>query len=84
MIRESSNEFRVIGTGYEIVLTVTSHLNCRVAFGETNPPLGWFSPVLGEKIPSPTIIASGNVIGFDNMFTEFTVNNLNSATESKE
>ena len=70
VIKEPSNTFRIFGNGYNLVIKFSSHFKCRVACGETNPPLGWFSPVLGEKIPSPTIIAKGKVVGFDNIFTE--------------
>jgi len=73
VVREHSNTFRIIGTDYNLIIKFSAHFQCRVAHGEVNPPLGWFSPVLGEKIPSPTIVAKGNVIGFDNIFTEFVI-----------
>ena len=66
--------FKITGGSYEIILTLTTHLRCRVAMGETDPPLGWFSPVLGEKVPCPVICGEGTIIGSDNLFTSFTVN----------
>jgi len=68
--KELSNAFKISDNGYSLIIKFSSHFKCRVACGETDPPLGWFSPVLGEKIPSPTIIAKGKVLGFDNIFTE--------------
>jgi len=73
VVKQAQNIFKIIGTGYNIKIKFSSHFNCRVACGETDPPLGWFSPVLGEKVPSPTIVAKGKVIGFDNIFTEFLI-----------
>ncbi len=78
VIKEPSNTFRIIGNGYNLVIKFSSHFKCRVACGETNPPLGWFSPVFGEKIPSPTIVAKGKVVGFDNIFTEFFIEKIES------
>ncbi len=65
----SKNVFKISGTGYSINLTLSNHLNYRIACGETSPPLGWFSPVLYQKIPSPTIIGEAKIIGCDNLFT---------------
>ena len=29
--------------------------------GESDPPLGWYSPVFGERVPSTTLVGSGSV-----------------------
>ncbi len=65
----SKNVFKISGTGYSINLTLSNHLKYRIACGETSPPLGWFSPVLYKKIPSPTIIGEAKIIGCDNLFS---------------
>ncbi len=65
----SKNIFKISGSGYYINLTLSNHLNYRIACGETSPPRGWFSPVLYKKIPSPTIIGEAKIIGCDNLFT---------------
>jgi len=75
VVRQSPHLFKISGSGYNIFIKFSSHFKTRIAQGETNPPLGWFSPVLGEKIPSPTIVAKGRMIGFDNIFTEFYIEN---------
>jgi len=71
VFKESLHLFKITGTGYNLFIKFSSHFKTRIAKGETDPPMGWFSPVLGEKIPSPTIVAKGRNIGFDNIFTEF-------------
>jgi len=78
IVKEKFNVFKIYGTGYVVSIKFSSHFYCRVAKGETDPPLGWFSPVLGKKIPSPTIHAKGKVIGFDNIFTEIFIQKLSS------
>ncbi len=73
VVQDSASVFRIIGTGYEITIQLSTHLTCRIARGETDPPLGWHSPVLGRKVPCSTIVGAGPVIGFDNLFTEFSI-----------
>ena len=70
VIKQSSCLFKISGSDYNLFIKFSSHFKTRVACGETDPPLGWFSPILGEKVPSPTIVAKGKVVGFDNIFTE--------------
>jgi len=65
----SKNIFKISGTGYSVNLILPTHLNCRITSKETSPPLGWFSPVLYQKSPSPTIIGEGKIIGCDNLLT---------------
>ena len=65
----SKDTFKVSGSGYHIILTLSSHLKYRVALGETAPPRGWFSPILYQKVPCPTIIGQAKIIGCDNLFT---------------
>ena len=31
--------------------------------GESEPPLGWYSPGFGRKVPSTTLVGSGSVDG---------------------
>jgi len=65
--------FRISGTAFFVVLTLPSHLHYRIAKGEISPPLGWFSPVLHQKIPSPTIFGEGTVNGCDNLFSRIEI-----------
>ena len=76
VVQQPSNIFKIFGTGFVLTLKFSSHFFCRVAKGESDPPLGWFSPVFGQKTPSPTIHAKGKVIGFDNIFTEFFIEKI--------
>jgi hypothetical protein len=71
--RRGGNVFVISGARYDVVLQLSSHLRARIAQGETDPPLGWYSPVLGKKLPCPTIIGTANMIGNDNLFTEFRI-----------
>ncbi|NLF39153.1 hypothetical protein GX586_06895 [bacterium] len=64
------NRFVISGMGYEVEIAYSSHLRTRIACGELDPALGWFSPALGIKRPAPAIVGEGSVIGYDNLFTE--------------
>jgi hypothetical protein len=72
--QKEGNLFLVTGSNYQVALKLSTHLRARIARGETDPPLGWYSPVLGTKVPCPVIVGTGTVIGSDNLFTEFTIN----------
>jgi hypothetical protein len=76
VLQQEGNRFLITGTDYQITLKLSKHLRARIARGETDPPLGWYSPVIGTKIPCPVIVGSGTVIGSDNLFTEFSVTAL--------
>ncbi|MBV8398055.1 MAG: alginate lyase family protein [Acetobacteraceae bacterium] len=43
------------------VLELPSELNWRAHRGQTNPILGWYSPVFGQKTPSILLIGSGKI-----------------------
>jgi len=64
-----ANRFEIRGTHYCLTMTVPSELTWRVAIGETDPPLGWYSPVLGEKEPCPVLAGAGTVTGADVLTT---------------
>lgn len=59
--QESERRFVIYGTGYRVVMDVTEELAWRVVMGETEPPLGWYSWVLGEKEPCAVIVGSGGI-----------------------
>ncbi len=50
---------RVYGTGYCLCIQFPATLALRSACGEEDPPLGWYSPRLGVKMPCTTLCASG-------------------------
>ena len=60
---------RVYGTGYCLHIQFPAELTLRSACGELDPPLGWYSPRLGVKMPCTTLCASGRVEPHTNMTT---------------
>lgn len=57
----AANQFEVRGTNYCVKMTMPERLTWRVAVGEIDPPLGWYSPVLGEKEPCPVLVGAGGL-----------------------
>lgn len=57
----SSAELRWTRDGRERVasLELPPELSWRVHRGETDPPLGWYSPGFGRRVPAPTLVGSG-------------------------
>ena len=61
---ERNGVFRVTATGdgagpeMTLAITATSALNCRIAKGETNPPMGWHFPIFGEAVEASVIACS--------------------------
>jgi hypothetical protein len=49
------------GAARTAALRLPRNLSWRVAIGETDPPLGWYSPHFGVRVPSPTLIGCGRV-----------------------
>jgi len=47
--------------GGDGVLELPDDLVWSLHRGETNPPLGWYSPAFGEKHPTFTLIGTGNI-----------------------
>ncbi|MCX7847961.1 MAG: heparinase II/III-family protein, partial [bacterium] len=56
-----ADRVRVEGRGYVVELELPLRLRWRVAMGETEPALGWYSGVLGEKEPCGVIVGVGEV-----------------------
>jgi hypothetical protein len=59
----SPQVLRLAWAGAGAVFELPATLSWRLARGETNPPLGWYSPSFGVKEPSWTAIGSGIVTG---------------------
>jgi hypothetical protein len=38
--------------------------------GESDPPLGWYSPAFGERVPATTLVGAGDVHGHVTLETE--------------
>ncbi|WP_442727371.1 heparinase II/III family protein [Streptomyces pseudogriseolus] len=51
------------GEDRSAVLDLPAGLTWRAHRGETGPPLGWYSPGFGRKVPSTTLVGSGSVDG---------------------
>ncbi|WP_419999349.1 alginate lyase family protein [Streptomyces boninensis] len=51
------------------VLDLPEQLSWRAHHGETDPPLGWYSPGFGRKEPATTLIGSGFADGADGFTT---------------
>ncbi|MET9497913.1 alginate lyase family protein [Streptomyces sp. NPDC006552] len=47
------------GEGRSAVLDLPAQLNWRAHRGESDPPLGWYSPGFGRKEPATTLIGTG-------------------------
>ena len=69
----ASNRVSISGNGYALDLILPSRLSTRIARGETDPPLGWHSPVVGRKTPCATIVAAGSIPAGDPLITEIVV-----------
>jgi hypothetical protein len=48
-------------------------LNWTTVSGQAEPPLGWYSPRFGAKIPTTTVIGSGRIAGGTRLTTELRV-----------
>ncbi|MFD3437078.1 alginate lyase family protein [Streptomyces sp. NPDC058685] len=48
------------GEGRSAVLDLPEQLNWREHRGESDPPLGWYSPGFGRKEPSTTLVGTGS------------------------
>jgi hypothetical protein len=44
-------------------LLLPEELSWRCVRGESDPPLGWYSPAFGARIPTVTLLGSGGVGG---------------------
>ncbi|MEU5217245.1 alginate lyase family protein [Streptomyces sp. NPDC020807] len=51
------------GEDRSAVLELPGELNWRAHRGETAPPLGWYSPGFGVKVPTTTLVGSGTAEG---------------------
>ncbi|MFC8840372.1 alginate lyase family protein [Streptomyces griseoincarnatus] len=51
------------GEDRSAVLDLPAGLTWRAHRGESAPPLGWYSPGFGRKVPSTTLVGSGSVDG---------------------
>jgi hypothetical protein len=51
------------GEDRSAVLDLPAGLTWRAHRGESGPPLGWYSPGFGRKVPSTTLVGSGSVDG---------------------
>jgi hypothetical protein len=51
-------------------LTLPADLAWSVHRGEADPPRGWYSPAFGERVPTTTLVGSGEVDGHLTLATE--------------
>ncbi|WP_353946589.1 alginate lyase family protein [Streptomyces sp. HUAS MG91] len=51
------------GEGRSAVLDLPAQLSWRAHRGETEPPLGWYSPGFGRKEPTTTLVGTGSADG---------------------
>ncbi|WP_324785238.1 alginate lyase family protein [Streptomyces sp. H51] len=57
------------GAGRSAVLELPAQLSWRAHRGETDPPLGWYSPGFGRKEPATTLVGTGFTDGADGFTT---------------
>ena len=50
--------------------------------GQTEPPLGWYSPCFGARLPIVTLVGRGVVAGGDRLITDLRVELSGRRTES--
>ena len=67
------NMYRVRTTSCILAMKMPTQLESRIACGETEPPLGWWSPVLGVKEPCITIAATGHMKAGEKIITELAI-----------
>jgi hypothetical protein len=51
------------GTTRHASLALPSELTWSAHRGKTTPPLGWYSPSFGERVPATTLIGTGDMTG---------------------
>jgi heparinase II/III-like protein len=61
-------EARLTWPGGAATLDLPAGLFWRAHHGETTPPLGWYSPGFGRKVPTTTLVGTG-AIGGDDVLT---------------
>ncbi|MBW1595666.1 alginate lyase family protein [Streptomyces sp. JJ38] len=57
------------GADRSATLDLPGQLTWRAHRGESDPPLGWYSPGFGRKEPATTLVGSGSVDGADELTT---------------
>ncbi|WP_151482257.1 heparinase II/III family protein [Streptomyces albicerus] len=57
------------GEGRSAVLDLPGQLSWRAHRGETDPPLGWYSPGFGRKEPTTTLVGTGFAVGAEEFTT---------------
>ena len=55
---------------WRAVMRLPDELDWSVAYGQTDAPLGWYSPCFGAKLPIVALIGKGAVAGGDRLITE--------------
>ncbi|MPZ79814.1 MAG: heparinase [Actinophytocola sp.] len=60
---------RLTWPGHTAELHLPAGLDWSAHRGETNPPLGWYSPGFGRREPAWTVLGSGRVRGGDTLLT---------------
>ena len=52
--------------------------------GQTEPPLGWYSPCFGGKIPTTTLVGAGAIAGGQRLMTELRIDLQDKNTTTAE
>jgi hypothetical protein len=60
------------GTTRDATMTLPQELIWSAHRGETEPPLGWYSPGFGDRVPATTLVGIGVVDGCLKLRTELT------------
>jgi hypothetical protein len=50
-------------------LDLPARLSWSAHRGESDPPLGWYSPAFGQRVPATTLVGTGDVAGYADLVT---------------
>jgi hypothetical protein len=67
---EARLEWEKDSVRHEAIMTLPSTLVWSAVEGQTEPPLGWYSPLFGEKTPIVTLLGVGVTGGSQSLMTE--------------
>ena len=68
---------------WRAIMRLPERLAWAAVRGQTQPPLGWYSPCFGAKLPIVTLVGTGVVAGGERMITEIRISLPDHAPERR-
>jgi hypothetical protein len=68
---------------WRAIMRLPERLAWAAVRGQTQPPLGWYSPCFGAKLPTVTLVGTGVVAGGERMITEIRISLPDHAPERR-